>query len=84
MRTPSPADRYVTLRPCFVVPVEPWLLLLDLEARGCRFERSTDGQVVVRPGRLLTDEDRAALARWSRHITALVAYVDDEHWQTEN
>ena len=71
----------VTLRPRLVVPVQPLQLLWDLEKRGCRFALLEDARVLVRPGHLLGQDDRAALTRWRRHIAAILAYVDAEGWK---
>lgn len=67
------SDRFVVLRGGLMVPLEPMLLLLDLEARGFRIAR--DGSTIkVGPASQLTDDDRDALKRWKPHVLALVDY----------
>jgi hypothetical protein len=68
------SDRYVLLKGGLAVPIEPLRLLWDLEERGYRV--CQDGEdLLVHPGRTLTDEDRASIRRWKSHLLALVAYV---------
>jgi hypothetical protein len=66
-------DRLVALRGGFVVPVEPYLLLLDLERRGIPIALD-GGDLLVGPSRDLTDDDRAALRVWKPHLVELVRY----------
>jgi len=69
--------RYVMLAGGLAVPIEPYLLLLDLEGRG--FQVTQDGDVlVVCPGTQLTDADCAAVRRWKLHLLALVNYQAPE------
>lgn len=64
--------RYVVLRGGLIVPIEPLLLLLDLERRGCRvFRDRTD--VFVLPAELLRDDDKRAFRAWKPELLALLA-----------
>jgi hypothetical protein len=66
-------ERYVMLHGGLCIPVEPVLLLLDLEARG--FSVTQDGDLlVVCPGKRLTDADCTAVQRWKQHLLALINY----------
>jgi hypothetical protein len=69
-------DRFVSLRGGLVVPVEPYLLILDLERRGIPVSVEA-GDLMVGPGRDLTDEDRTTIRRWKRHLVMLVNYCTD-------
>lgn len=75
---PSTSEpRYVSLGGGLTLPLEPVLLVLDLEARGLTIGRQAD-VIVVRPAGHLTAEDRAALTRWRAHILALIDHADRE------
>jgi hypothetical protein len=71
----SASDRYVTLRGGLTVPLEPVLLVLDLEARGLTLRRDGD-DLVIQPRAQLTDTDRAKLRRWKPHVLALIDDVE--------
>lgn len=67
-------ERFISLRGGLVVPVEPLMLALDLEARG--FAMQPDGDdLIVEPFSQLTEEDCRQLRRWKRHVIALLAYA---------
>ena len=68
------SDRFVLLRGGLALPVEPYLLLLDLEARGLKVTRDGD-DVLVRPGGHLTPDDCQQFRRWKLHVLALLDYV---------
>jgi hypothetical protein len=70
----SCSDGYLCLRGGLWVPIAPVVLLLDLERRGFQVELKDDDQVSVRPFSKLTDDDKASLRRWRRHVRALLAY----------
>ena len=71
------SDRFISLRGGLVVPVEPLLLALDLEARG--FLMKPDGEdLIVSPFSQLTAEDCRQLRRWKHHVIALIAYRTPE------
>ena len=70
---PSTSERYVVLRGGLSVPLEPVLLLLDLESRGFDVSREDDA-ILIRPKGRLTDADRNALKRWRPHVLALLSY----------
>ena len=66
------ADRFVTLRGGPIVPAPAFLLLLDLERRGCSVERDGRALVIGRvPG---SRTDRTAIRRWKWHLLMLLAY----------
>jgi hypothetical protein len=68
------SERYVWLRGDLVVPVDPVLLLLDLEAKGFKLSRDGD-DIIVSPASKLTDEDRRLLKAWRSHVLVLLDYV---------
>jgi hypothetical protein len=70
----SSEGAYVLLRGGFAVPVEPVVLLFELEDRGFTFARSGDDGLIVRPFSQLTEQDRAQIRRWKQHLLALLAY----------
>jgi hypothetical protein len=61
----------VQLRGGPVLPIEPIALAIDLEARGFGLTSDAD---VTGPLDRLTDDDRAAVARWKPELRAIVAY----------
>ncbi len=67
---------YVTLRHGPTLPLAVVELGLALEARGLTLDVEADDVLVVRPAGQLTDPERAAVARWRRHLVALVRYCD--------
>lgn len=67
------SDRFVELQGGLVIPLEPLMLVLDLQARG--FTLTPDaGDVVVSPFSKLSGEDCRQLRRWKRHVLAVLAY----------
>ncbi len=66
----------VTLRHGPTLPLAVVDLALALEARGLTLTVEGDDVLVVRPAGQLTDAERAAVARWRRHLVALVRYCD--------
>ena len=69
--------RYVTLAGGLSVPVEPLLLLLDLEARGLLVSQEGDWLVVC-PGNRLSQDDCVAIKRWKADLLALAGYQPPE------
>lgn len=71
------SEAFVTLRDGrrggLTVPVEPYRLVLDLEARGVTLTREGEA-LMVGPARRVTDRDRELLIRWKFHILALISY----------
>jgi hypothetical protein len=65
----------VNLRGGLIVPVAAVVLALDLESRGCWFEREGDSLLVGPPNRV-TNEDRIAIRELKPHLVALIDYVD--------
>ena len=59
------SDRFVLLKGGLAVPIEPLRLLWDLEERGYTVQQ--DGNdLLIQPGRTLTEDERAAIRRWRR------------------
>ena len=56
------------------LPLPPLQLAWNLEDRGFTFRLDACQQVVVEPTDQLTDEDRAAVVRWRRHLGAIAGY----------
>jgi hypothetical protein len=71
------SERYVSLTSGLVLPVEPCLLALDLEARGFTLTREHDDVLSVQPHQRLTPEDCVAIRRWKLHLLAIVDYVHE-------
>jgi hypothetical protein len=77
----APSRRFVTLFPDMrtgfapTVPVEAIEFATDLAFRGFQQTVNSDGEYRVAPSGNLSDRDRAAIARWRRHLAALVTYV---------
>jgi cation transport ATPase len=57
-----------------ILPVEPILLMLNLESRGISVEVDGD-DLLVGPREWLTDDDRAALRRWKRDVRTIADYA---------
>lgn len=68
------SERYVWLRGDLVVPVDPVLLLLDLEAKGFKLTRDGD-DILVSPASRLPEDDRRLLKAWRSHVLVLLDYV---------
>jgi hypothetical protein len=67
------SDSHVLLAGGLVVPTAALSLLLSLEASG--FQLSRDGDdLMVTPGSRLTEQERARIRAWKRHLLALVEY----------
>ena len=71
---PTRSERFVTLPGGPTLPVEPIILVLDLEARGLSLTRDGD-LIVVRPSGRLSDDEKAALRRWKAHVLAFIDHV---------
>lgn len=74
----APVTQYASLRGGLVVPAVALRLALSLEARGIGLDTGADGLIIVPDDPTLTAEDRAAIARWHRHLAAIVEYRADE------
>ncbi len=73
---PTACERYVCLAGGLALPLEPVLLLLDLERRDFRLSR--DGEdILIRPFSKLTDDDKQHLKLWKGHVLALLDYEAD-------
>ncbi|MDQ3349968.1 MAG: hypothetical protein M3545_18635 [Acidobacteriota bacterium] len=76
MPTTTAAD-LVVLKGGLVVPVVAVTLLLDLERRGLSIRvDAADGAIVCRPGRLLTAEDKGAIAAYRDQLRGLIRYCE--------
>jgi hypothetical protein len=73
MPPPSDTPRYVQLKGGLVLPLEPVLLVNELEARGFTLSRDED-LIWIRPFSKLTDDDKAQLKLWKPHVLALLDY----------
>ena len=74
------SDRFITLRGDLVIPVEPWLLTMNLQGRGFRLIPEGD-DLLVSPFSQLTSEDCRQIRRWKRHVLALLEYSPLERVQ---
>jgi hypothetical protein len=74
MPTSNSEPRFVLLHGGLAVPIDPLLLLLDLERRGFRVAAHGDDTLVIGPRRALTPDDCARIRQWKDHLLALVAY----------
>jgi hypothetical protein len=70
-------DRFVQLKNGPVLPAEPILLALDLEARGFTLTRLEDDVLSVQPYQRLSRQDCADIKRWKLHLLAIVDYVPE-------
>jgi hypothetical protein len=68
-------DRFVQLKDGPVLPVEPYLLALELETRGFTLAREEGEVLSVQPYERLTRQDYAAIRRWKWHLLALIDYI---------
>ena len=68
------SDRYVSLRGGLVVPVDPYMLMFELEDRGFSLSRDGDA-LVVKPYERLTPDLCGRIRRWKHHLLALVDYT---------
>jgi hypothetical protein len=69
---PAESERFVQLAG-LILPVEAFILTLQLEERG--FTLTPDGDdIIVRPFSQLTPEDCRQLRRWKRHVLAVLSY----------
>jgi len=69
---------FVFLRGGLTVPRVSLELALDLERRGFSMRRE-GSDLLVEPGRSLTEEDRAQIRRWNTHVLALLEYEARRH-----
>jgi hypothetical protein len=74
-----PVTAFITLRHGPTLPADAIRLAIDLEARGFRMSLDAHQQFQIEPAAQLTDEDRAAVARWRLHLGAIVGYDADAH-----
>lgn len=71
---------YVLLAGGLCVPLEPFLLALELEARGFTVRRDGDA-LIVQPHDQLTADDCRRIRRWKPHLIALLEYRAPERPQ---
>jgi hypothetical protein len=62
------------LRGGLTVPIEPLILIFELQERGFVLTPEDTDTLVVQPHHRLTAEDCAAICRWKLHILALLEY----------
>lgn len=67
------SDRFVLLRGGLATPMEPVLLLLELEDRGFHVARE-GADLLVGPQGRLTDDDCRRISRWKLQLLALIDY----------
>lgn len=79
MKKTSAAPERVVLRGGLTVPQAAVDLLLDLERRELNVQVDSQGQVVCRGGRLLTDDDKRAIAAFRDPLKALISYCEAMH-----
>jgi hypothetical protein len=72
----SSVSDVVVLRNGVAVLLAPWRLALALEARGCLL-RLDGTDLLIEPGALLTDGDRAAIRMWREDLKRIVGYCAD-------
>ena len=72
MPTTTP-DSFITMRDGSVLPVPVLQRLWALEARGLKFRLDPGDDVVVSPGRLLDDSDRAFVTANKRLIITILS-----------
>jgi hypothetical protein len=73
------ASDVVTLRGGLTLPVDAIRLALDLENRGLTLTVDEGDVLVVGPRERLTDDDRALIRHWKRHLVAIVRYDAAAH-----
>lgn len=56
------------------VPLQPYLLAIDLEARGFTLTPNAGDTLTVVPYSQLTPDDCAQIRRWKLHLLALLRY----------
>jgi hypothetical protein len=69
----STDSEFVWLKGGLAMPPVPFQLVLDLERRGFSMRREGNDLLVV-PGRCLTEHDRTQIRQWKTHILALLDY----------
>ena len=70
--------RFIHLRGGLTVPVEPLLLVFDLQERGFTLTPEDGETLVVQPYNKLTRTDCEQIRRWKRHVLALLSYEAPE------
>jgi len=77
----TPSTVFVPLKGGLTVPLPALHLAWDLEARGIPLEVDADHQFVAPAAPRLTPLDQAGIARWHRHLAALIAYCHHKGWE---
>jgi hypothetical protein len=72
------ASDFVLLKGGLTLPLAALRLTWDLENRGLELTTEGGDILIAGPRERLTDDDRAALRRWKRHILVLLAYNPPE------
>jgi hypothetical protein len=73
----STCGRYVLLPSGLALPVEPILIVGELENRGFKLTGEGD-DILITPFSKLTNDDKQRLKTWKRHILALLSYESRE------
>lgn len=73
----APVTGYVTLKGGLTLPVEALRLAWSLEDRGFTMALDESQQFQITPTATLTNADRAGIARWRRHLSAILCYTAD-------
>lgn len=72
-------SEFVHLQNGLVTPVEPFELLLRLEAQGHRLSVTADGEHIhVEPAGTMAPDDLTALRAWKHHCIALLRYTPSD------
>ena len=72
----SSVPEMVTLKGGMALPANVVLLALKLEAAGCTLTMDGD-DLVIRPGRLVTPDDRQRVHAWRDDLKRLVRHCDE-------
>jgi hypothetical protein len=67
-------ERYVQLKNGPVLPVQPVLLMFELQDRGFSLTREPGDVLRVQPWERLTRQDVQAIKRWKWHLLAIADY----------
>lgn len=71
----------VTFQGGLSMPLEPWLLAIDLDLKGLRLVAEGSMLRVLGPNGKpeLSAHERAEITRWKYHLLALVEYCAQDH-----
>jgi hypothetical protein len=77
----APATVFVPLKGGLTLPLDVIKLALDLEAREIPLHIDADHQFIAPADPRLTPLDQAGIARWHRHLAALIEYYRNHGWK---